>query len=359
MTITVTCPSCSTSFPVDPNKIPEGGVNARCSSCATVFFVEKPDQFAAPESAEPTPDQVTAPSGIGAESAGEDSSPAPETAAPEEVEPAPEVQENEDWVIEREPTMPQMHEEEVGPAEPFDTVESSQDSAYFGGPADDIETTEIPSPGPQEMADAGLGEDAEEAAEPEPHVTGGFEGGDLGDADFGDGDFDGGFGDGGFDGEVETAEAPDPDVAPPETPATPEADESSDAWQMGPPESGAAEEDQAETEEPETGRAPETLPEPEEKPQGFQFGRRDPHEKARRLARVLVSDMIMYHPERHSRALEQGSLQADFEDEIKKSWSEFVDQVGGEIAHNSSYFTDALNDILAKGEQIFHGQPGS
>ena len=42
MVITVTCPSCSSSFPVDPAKIPEGGVNARCSSCGDVFRVEKP-----------------------------------------------------------------------------------------------------------------------------------------------------------------------------------------------------------------------------------------------------------------------------------------------------------------------------
>ena len=42
MVITVTCPSCSSSFPVDPAKIPEGGVNARCTLCADIFRVEKP-----------------------------------------------------------------------------------------------------------------------------------------------------------------------------------------------------------------------------------------------------------------------------------------------------------------------------
>ena len=37
---TVQCSSCSTSFPVDPRKVPEEGVYARCSACDAVFFVD-------------------------------------------------------------------------------------------------------------------------------------------------------------------------------------------------------------------------------------------------------------------------------------------------------------------------------
>ena len=37
---TVQCSSCSTSFPVDPKKVPADGVYARCSACEAVFFVE-------------------------------------------------------------------------------------------------------------------------------------------------------------------------------------------------------------------------------------------------------------------------------------------------------------------------------
>ena len=37
---TVQCSSCSTSFPVDPRKVPDEGVYARCSVCDAVFFVE-------------------------------------------------------------------------------------------------------------------------------------------------------------------------------------------------------------------------------------------------------------------------------------------------------------------------------
>jgi hypothetical protein len=83
------------------------------------------------------------------------------------------------------------------------------------------------------------------------------------------------------------------------------------------------------------------------------FGRRDPHERARHLARVLVSDIIAYYPVRYQEALSRGSLKEDFDNEIKKSWREYVDQVGSEMAESTPYFTEALNEVLARGAQIF------
>ena len=72
-----------------------------------------------------------------------------------------------------------------------------------------------------------------------------------------------------------------------------------------------------------------------------------------RLARVLVSDIITYNPERHQRALDGRTLKQDFEDEIKKSWGEYVDQVGRDLAESTEYFSQALNEILARGQKIF------
>jgi hypothetical protein len=87
----------------------------------------------------------------------------------------------------------------------------------------------------------------------------------------------------------------------------------------------------------------------------FRFGKRDPTDKAKRLARVLVSDMIMYNAERHRTALENGTLTQDFEDEVAKSWKEYVEQVGAELAEGEgrAFWREALNDILAKGESLF------
>ena len=83
------------------------------------------------------------------------------------------------------------------------------------------------------------------------------------------------------------------------------------------------------------------------------FGARDPHDRARRLARVLVSDIIAYYPSRYRDSQSRGTLRADFEQEVAKSWKEYVDQVGSELADSTPFFTEALNEILAKGEDIF------
>lgn len=235
----VECPSCLTSFPVDPAKVPEGGVFARCSECAGVFRVETPApvvptaraEWTAPTpappvpEAPPTPAVPEAPPAV-AEPLSADPTPAPEAAVETPAAPA---------------------------HEPFslDTLD-----APSSAPA-----TSTPEP-EQATDDLGL-----------PHV--------------------------------------DPiGVAPP-------------------------------------------APAVEPAPPTPTFGRRDPKEKARRLARVLVSDMITYNADRHTQALANGTLEADFDDEIKKSWSEYVDQVGSEIAESTPFFTDALNEILARGKPLF------
>lgn len=83
------------------------------------------------------------------------------------------------------------------------------------------------------------------------------------------------------------------------------------------------------------------------------FGPADPETRARRMARALVSDIVAYHGERRDRSLASGTLRGDFREEILKSWDEYVEQVGGEIAKDSPYFRDALNDILARGQKVF------
>jgi len=78
----------------------------------------------------------------------------------------------------------------------------------------------------------------------------------------------------------------------------------------------------------------------------------DPRQKARRLARALVSDMIVYQPEKRQRALAAGNVKEAFDEEIKKSWEEYVQQVGTELANSTPFFNEALNEILAGGQKI-------
>jgi hypothetical protein len=79
----------------------------------------------------------------------------------------------------------------------------------------------------------------------------------------------------------------------------------------------------------------------------------DPKQKARRLARALVSDLVVYHPEKRQQGLRDGTLPQLFKDEIDKSWQEYVEQVGADLAKTTSFWSEALNEILAGGNKVF------
>ncbi|HJU90310.1 MAG TPA: hypothetical protein VJ672_13010, partial [Gemmatimonadaceae bacterium] len=79
----------------------------------------------------------------------------------------------------------------------------------------------------------------------------------------------------------------------------------------------------------------------------------DPNQKAKRLARALISDIIAYHPQKHAEALRNGTLKELFREEIKKSYEEYVDQMGREFAEATTHFQDALNDVLTGGRKVF------
>ena len=79
----------------------------------------------------------------------------------------------------------------------------------------------------------------------------------------------------------------------------------------------------------------------------------DPGQRARRLARALVSDLVAYHPQKRDEGLRDGTLRQLFREDIKKSYEEYVDQVGRDVAENSPHFQEALNEILGSGRKLF------
>lgn len=83
------------------------------------------------------------------------------------------------------------------------------------------------------------------------------------------------------------------------------------------------------------------------------FLKADPGQRARRLARALVSDLVAYHPQKRDEGIANGTLRQLFREEIKKSYEEFVDQVGRELAESSPHFQEALNEILGGGRKLF------
>lgn len=83
------------------------------------------------------------------------------------------------------------------------------------------------------------------------------------------------------------------------------------------------------------------------------FLQQDPGTRARRLARALVSDLVVYHPDKRQRGLAEGNLKELFAEEIRKSWEEYSEQIGEQVARETNYFTEALNEILAEGRPLF------
>jgi hypothetical protein len=79
----------------------------------------------------------------------------------------------------------------------------------------------------------------------------------------------------------------------------------------------------------------------------------DPNAKAKRLARALVSDIVAYFPQKKEEGLRDGTTKQLFREEIKKSYEEYVEQVGREFAETTTHFQDALNDVLAAGKKLF------
>jgi predicted Zn finger-like uncharacterized protein len=76
-------------------------------------------------------------------------------------------------------------------------------------------------------------------------------------------------------------------------------------------------------------------------------------ERARRLARVLVSDILVYNQAVRDRALGEGNLPVALATEINKAWDLYKSKVSPDIATGTTFFKDALNEILADGLKVF------
>ena len=79
----------------------------------------------------------------------------------------------------------------------------------------------------------------------------------------------------------------------------------------------------------------------------------DPNVKAKRLARALVSDIVAYFPQKREEGLRNGTLKQLFREEIKKSYEEYVEQMGKDFAETTTHFQEALNEVLGGGKKLF------
>jgi predicted Zn finger-like uncharacterized protein len=278
----VTCPNCASMFRVDPSKVPEGGVRARCNICSAVFAVRREGD------AQDRPAAVAS-GGAGAgtrpvtSATGAPTAAAPGPAAPSMPPPAP--------------VMPRA--EPVRPTPPAAPARPGTPSPPVSPPAAPPRPAGFPPP----SAPMGV---------PRPATPGGPG--------------------------APAAPAARPAVGMPAAPAAP----------LPAPTPPAAVAPVA----PSPPVPPRPAPTTGSRPVN-PFLSQDPALKARRLARALISDMVVYHPTKRQDGLRDGNLKELFEEEIRKSWEEYADQVGKDVADSTPYFKEALNEILAGGRQIF------
>jgi predicted Zn finger-like uncharacterized protein len=290
----VSCPDCRSIFRVDPAKVPPTGVRARCSVCSGVISIPAPSG------------QSTPPGGPRSVTSGSEAPP-PErprpsqsqswdapvgSAAPRGTPPAPAPRPT---PVPAAPP-PQRAEVPTTPRARPEAVERPAPTATATPPSSSSSLPERtpppPTPTAGRPAPATRPPSAASAAPPPaPFVPSGTP------------------------ARTPSAPPPRPPAAPPTAPQT-----SSD--------SGA--------------RRPLNP-----------FLSKDPNQRAKRLARALVSDIITYHPAKHAEGLRDGTLKQLFREEIKKSFEEYIAQVGQQLAESTTYFQEALNEVLGAGKKIF------
>src|SRR6266850_143533 len=297
----VSCPDCRSIFRVDPAKVPPTGVRARCSVCSGVISIPAP-------TGQPTP-------GPGA---ARPAAPAAESGSPDRPRSTPPAQGGWDpppfsSPPQRTPAAPSAQR----PGVPTPQPRAVEAPAAPPPQARAVEAPAAPRPRPESIERATV-----TATATPPSSSSGLR------------EF--------------SPPSPPPLVAPPAStgvpgpsapPFVPSAPPSRPPAPSSPPARPAA-------------AMPVTVDGGPRRPLN-PFLSKDPNQRAKRLARALVSDIITYHPAKHAEGLRDGTLKQLFREEIKKSFEEYIAQVGQQLAESTTYFQEALNEVLGAGKKIF------
>jgi predicted Zn finger-like uncharacterized protein len=310
--MTIECGNCGARYNIQDSLIPPQGARVKCKKCATTISVPPPNvtELAAQdlELIPPTPEQ---PREEGRSAAAQESmaSGFERSTPPEPTRAAPSREP--DMGLERYPTEP---------APEYPANDSSVPASAAGASAVDADDEQFERAGsperfgsPPSFAEASPSLAA--SASYEPTMT------------------------------AESPEATEAEVATESEPAA----AAGYAAAATEPEPEMAAPEAAQAASPSSSPAPSGTP----LPQGLSPEERSAHEKARRLARVLASDIAIYNRDKKERGIREGNLVAMLGYEIKKSWEIYKERVGSEFANSTPYFRDALNEMLAEGKKIF------
>jgi hypothetical protein len=77
---------------------------------------------------------------------------------------------------------------------------------------------------------------------------------------------------------------------------------------------------------------------------------KDPHERAQRLARIIVGEIVLYHKDKIVEAIKNDCLFEDLERELKEARTYYEKNVDPSVRAQTGYFDHALVDILVRGQ---------
>jgi len=77
--------------------------------------------------------------------------------------------------------------------------------------------------------------------------------------------------------------------------------------------------------------------------------RKDPHERAKRLARLIISDIVLYNQEKIVDGIKNDTLFQLLQDELTEGRNYYDKNVDQAVAAQADYFNLAIVDVLVKG----------
>jgi O-methyltransferase involved in polyketide biosynthesis len=78
--------------------------------------------------------------------------------------------------------------------------------------------------------------------------------------------------------------------------------------------------------------------------------RKDPYERAKRMARLIIRDIVLYNKDKIAEAIKNDSLFDALEKELEEGRKYYEKNVDPAVASQTNYFDEAVVDILVKGQ---------
>jgi hypothetical protein len=78
--------------------------------------------------------------------------------------------------------------------------------------------------------------------------------------------------------------------------------------------------------------------------------RKDPHERAKRLARLIVGDLVIYHKEKIAEAIRADTLFEALAKELEEGRNYYEKNADPDVVAETNYFDEAVVDILIRGQ---------